>query len=31
MFDYEIMVEIGAAICLPETKKYKIMIAINDW
>jgi hypothetical protein len=31
MYDYEIMAELGAAICLPETKKYKIKIAINDF
>lgn len=25
------MAEIGSGICLPDTKKYKIKIAINDF
>ena len=29
--EYELMVEIGTGICLPDSKKYKIRIAINDF
>ena len=31
MTDFEIIAEIGSAICLPDSKKYKIKIAINDF
>ncbi len=31
MTDYEIIAEVGSAICLPESKKYKVKIAINDF
>lgn len=29
--EYEIIAEVGCGICLPDTKKYKIMICINDF
>lgn len=29
--DYEILAEIGQGICLPDNKKYKVKIAINDF
>jgi C2 domain len=29
--EYEIMAEVGCGVCMPETKKYKIKISINDW
>ena len=31
MNEYEIIAEIGFGICLPESKKYKVKIAINDF
>lgn len=29
--DFEIMCEIGSAICLPGSEPYKVKIAINDF
>ena len=31
MNEYEIMAEIGCGMCLPDEKKYKIKITINDY
>ena len=31
MNEYEIICEIGYGICLPDNKKYKIKVAINDF
>ncbi len=29
--EFEIICEIGSGICLPDTKKYKIKVSINDF
>jgi hypothetical protein len=31
MTEYEIIAEMGSGICLPDSKKYKFRIAINDF
>lgn len=31
MQEYEIICEVGYGICLPDSKKYKVMVAINDF
>ena len=31
MQEFEIVCEVGYGICLPESKKYKVKVAINDF